>query len=155
VTCHPYTEFKEVHVVFSDVRVLRDSGPCIVRKSGFLYGAWSESGIDSVIVTPWILDRCPCAIRSRPFDLPYGLFFTTQGDESRSVVVFRILPTQIQIGIVDLAPVLPTGSHCEQPGRSARVKLRNPVGIVENMFADNARGSGNAPWMAISTICAG
>ena len=26
-------------------------------------------------------------------------------------------PTEIQLGIVNLAPVLPTGSHCEQPGR--------------------------------------
>ena len=26
---------------------------------------------------------CPCAIQIRPFGLPYGLFFTTQGPESR------------------------------------------------------------------------
>jgi len=39
--------------------------------------------------------------------------------------------------------------------RSAHLQLRNPVGIVENMLADNARGSGNAPWMALPTICAG
>jgi hypothetical protein len=34
-------------------------------------------------------------------------------------------------------------------------ELRNPVGIVETMFADNARGFGNAPWMALPTTCAG
>jgi hypothetical protein len=28
-----------------------------------------------------IPDRCPCAIRVRPFELPYGLSFTTQGYE--------------------------------------------------------------------------
>ena len=27
---------------------------------------------------------CPCAIQIRPFALSYGLFFTTQGLESRS-----------------------------------------------------------------------
>ena len=26
---------------------------------------------------------CPCAIQRTPFGLPYGLFFTTQGPESR------------------------------------------------------------------------
>jgi hypothetical protein len=31
-------------------------------------------------------DLCPCGIQSRSFDLPYGLFFTTQGPESRSTV---------------------------------------------------------------------
>jgi len=31
-----------------------------------------------------IPDLCPCAIQSRPFGLPYGLLFTTQGPESRS-----------------------------------------------------------------------
>jgi hypothetical protein len=67
-------------------RLLRDSGPCIVRKSPFLYGARSEIWYrqhhnDMTLSTP---DRCPCAIRIRTFELPYGLFFTTQGHESRS-----------------------------------------------------------------------
>jgi hypothetical protein len=31
-----------------------------------------------------IPDLCPCAIQSRSFELPYGMFFTIQGPESRS-----------------------------------------------------------------------
>ena len=30
---------------------------------------------------------CPCAIQITPFGLPYGLFFTTQGHESRSTLM--------------------------------------------------------------------
>jgi len=43
-----------------------------------------RSGIDSVTMTLSIPDRCPCAIQIRPFELPYGLFITTQGHGSRS-----------------------------------------------------------------------
>ena len=142
MTCHPYTEFKEVHVVFSDVRVLRDSGPCIVRKSGFLYGAWSESGIDSVIVTPWILDRCPCAIRSRPYELQWGLFCTIGRPNKSPVGAYgSALETMIYCTAfnicfeIHLAPLHPavsndaaadaTAANTVQVGR-CRLTLSNP-----------------------------
>jgi len=33
-----------------------------------------------------IPDLCPCAIPSRPFGLPYGVIFTTQGPESHRIL---------------------------------------------------------------------
>jgi len=44
----------------------------------------AESGRRCDQMTLSIPDLCPCAIQSRPFGLPYGYFFTTQGHESRS-----------------------------------------------------------------------
>ena len=38
-----------------------------------------------------ILHLCPCAIQSRPFALPYGLFFKTQGPESRSLPLLNVI----------------------------------------------------------------
>jgi hypothetical protein len=43
----------------------------------------AESGRRCDQMTLSIPDICPCAIQSRPFGLPYGYFFTTQGHESR------------------------------------------------------------------------
>jgi hypothetical protein len=43
----------------------------------------AESGRQCDQMTLSIPDLCACAIRSRPFGLPYGLCFTTQGPESR------------------------------------------------------------------------
>ena len=48
-----------------------------------------SSDIDSGILTLSIPYRCACAIRSRPIELLYGLFLTTQGYESRSLLLHR------------------------------------------------------------------
>ena len=69
---------------------LRDSGLCRKKmafwssgpKCGNYFHA-AESGRRCDQMTLSIPDLCPCAIRSRPFGLPYGYFFTTQRHESR------------------------------------------------------------------------
>ena len=48
-----------------------------------LYFHAAESGRRCDQMPLSIHDLCPCAIQSRPFGLPYVLFFTTQGAESR------------------------------------------------------------------------
>jgi len=63
------------------------------------------------------------------------------------VLSLGFCPTEIQLGIVDLAPVLPTRTHCEQPGRRVRIRpallktslpttLRPKRGSLENTQND-------------------
>jgi len=49
----------------------------------------AESGRRCDQMTLSISDVYPCAIQSRPFGLPYGLFFTTQWPESRSMQFYE------------------------------------------------------------------
>jgi len=75
-------------------RGLRDEGPCVVEK--WCFGRPVPS-VETTFTRPnpfgdgtgrnaaSIPVCCPCAIQSRPFGLPYGLFFTTQGPESLKI----------------------------------------------------------------------
>jgi len=54
----------------------------LVSTASFVWRKDSDL-ISTASLTLSISDRCPCAIRIRPFELPYGLFLTTQGHESR------------------------------------------------------------------------
>ena len=71
-------------------QIQRDSGPAALKKLRFglpripVYCHAAESGRRWDELSLLIPDLCPCAIQSRPFGLPYGLFFTTQGPESYS-----------------------------------------------------------------------
>ena len=67
------------------VTIYGTQAPVSQENPPFCMAQGQKSGIDSVsvIMTLSIPDRCPCAIRIRPFKLSYGLVFTTQGHESR------------------------------------------------------------------------
>ena len=62
---------------------LRDSGPCVAKRMAFWsagpkcgdYFHAAESGRRCDQMPLSIPALCPCAIQSRPFGLPYGLFF--------------------------------------------------------------------------------
>jgi hypothetical protein len=74
--------------------------PVLQENRPFCMALDQRSGIDSGIMTLSIPDRCPCAIRSRPFEMLYGLFFRTQGHESRR----RSNPSRIQLNGVRCSP---------------------------------------------------